>query len=71
MNDKEGLSMSIRKDADILAEEIKRLTEDFYIKHGASLSVDINWLDATSGSDIDVVMSPVVTVSVEIVGQAY
>ena len=63
--------MSIRRDAIILAEEIKRLAEDFYIKHGASFSVDINWLDATSGSDNDVVMSPVVTVSVEIVGQAY
>ena len=63
--------MSIRRDAIILAEEIKRLAEDFYIKHGASLSVDINWLDATGGSDNDVKMSPVVTVSAEVVGQSY
>ena len=63
--------MSIKKDAIILAEEIKRLAEDFYIKHGASLSVDIGWLDAASCSDNDVVMSPVVTVSAEVVGQSY
>ena len=63
--------MSIKKDAIILAEEIKGLADDFYIKHGASFSVDIGWLDATSCSDNDVVMSPVVTVSVEIVGQSY
>jgi hypothetical protein len=58
--------MSIRKEAIILAQEIKKLADDFYIKNGASFSVDINWVDVTSYSDGDVMLSPVVTVSVEV-----
>lgn len=62
---------SIKNDLLKASVDIQRIVSDFYAKHGLICIVDINWLDATSSSDIDVVMSPVVTVSAEVVGQSY